>query len=264
MKTSPSRSSRDDGFGRSTRFYDLPSGERYPSVTSILSAVNKPALINWAAKTERELVTQAAANLWEDARGTSMSREAFLASLATRIPKQKAYVREVQKAADIGTQAHALIEWNMRKELGQEVGPEPRVSDKALWAFMAYEEWRKTAGLKATLIEQIVWSSQYGYAGTLDWYGDIDHKGQRLVVVGDWKTGKAIYGEAILQAAAYGAALQEMGHSANGVAGCIVRLPKIETDPEFEVRVIPAEEMREKFQVFLHVLEVWKWMEKAA
>ena len=57
------RASRDDGYGRSTRFYTLPDGETsYPSVTSILSAVNKPALVPWAAKVEREAVMGAAGN----------------------------------------------------------------------------------------------------------------------------------------------------------------------------------------------------------
>src|SRR4030095_11775676 len=39
------------------RFYDITHADgttaRYPSVTSILGAINKPALIPWAAKEER-------------------------------------------------------------------------------------------------------------------------------------------------------------------------------------------------------------------
>ena len=40
----------------SGRFYQVDD-ETYPSVTHILSCIGKPALINWAANTERTLVS---------------------------------------------------------------------------------------------------------------------------------------------------------------------------------------------------------------
>lgn len=257
------RVARDDGWGRSTRFYQTPEGKRLPSVTSILSAVNKPALVNWAAKQEREMVLRAAADLWEDLPAVSpkMSRTAYLSTLDKRLGKEKAHTKELAKAGDIGTEAHHRIEWCMRKELLQEVGPEPHCSDKALWAFMAYEDWRKTANLAPRLVEQTVWSERYGYAGTMDWAGDIDHEGGRLQVVGDWKTGKGIYAEALLQNAAYVHALIEMGHATPPVAGCIVRLPKTENDPAFEVRIIPADTQKHLFKTFLAVLDLWTWLD---
>ena len=56
--------------GRSGRFYDIPNADgttaRYPSVTTILGAIAKPALIGWAAKEERLAVTEAAADLYAD------------------------------------------------------------------------------------------------------------------------------------------------------------------------------------------------------
>jgi hypothetical protein len=39
----------DQGYGRTSRRYRIPgTDEAYDSVTSILSAIGKPALINWA------------------------------------------------------------------------------------------------------------------------------------------------------------------------------------------------------------------------
>lgn len=256
------RFSRDDSFGRSTRFYEV-GGVRYPSVTSILQSINKPALVNWAAKSEREMCIEASANLYEDTPGTpKMSRASYVATLTDRIGKQKAHAKILAQASDVGTQLHALIEWNMRKELQQAVGPEPRVIDAASWAFMAYEDWRKAANLAPLLIEQTVWSMEYGYAGTLDWLGEIDtEEHERLRVVGDWKTGKAIYGEALLQNAAYTMALREMGHGGDVQGGCIVRLPKIQTDPGFEVRIVTAEEQIGLFSVFLNAMKIWQWQE---
>ena len=249
--------SRNDGYGRSTRFYEV-DGKRLPSVTSILSAVNKPALVPWAAKQEREMVYAAVQKMISD---PGVTRINFMRSLDAAVGHEKAHSKLMSKAGDIGSECHGLIEWNMRKELLQTVGPEPKISEKALWAFMAYEDWRKQANLSPLLVEQAVWSQRYGYAGTMDWYGEIDHEGQRLRVLGDWKTGKGIYAEALLQNAAYVHALVEMGHADPGVAGCIVRLPKAVDDPAFEVRMIPADDQKQLFKVFLSVVELWKWLD---
>ncbi|HAM41717.1 MAG TPA: hypothetical protein DCP69_10390 [Candidatus Omnitrophica bacterium] len=231
-------------------------------MTSILSVVGKPALINWAANTERALVIEAASNLWEDIpiNGKKMSRTAYVATLTERIGKQKAHQKELAKAADIGSQVHALIEWNLRRELGQIVGPEPTVQDKAAWAFMSYEDWRKATKLVPVAIEQVVWSTQHRYAGTMDLFADvlIEPYGSCHVVL-DWKTGKGIYPEALLQNAAYVQALIEMGHATTLVHGAVVRLPKVETDPEFEVRIITPEEQVELFKVFVNVKALWDW-----
>jgi hypothetical protein len=44
------RVSVDQGYGRTSRGYRIPgTDEAYDSVTSILSAIGKPALISWAA-----------------------------------------------------------------------------------------------------------------------------------------------------------------------------------------------------------------------
>lgn len=254
---------RDDGYGRSTRFYETPDGNRYPSVTAILGVISKPALVPWAAKMEREAVIRAAADLNDDLPlSPKMTRIAYLSTLDKRIGKTKAHIKELEKAANIGSEAHARIEWELKKELLQKVGPEPQCGEKSLWAFMAYEDWRKRSNFAPLLIEQTVWSNRYGYAGTMDWFGEIDHEGERIRTVGDFKTGKAIYSEAMLQVAAYSHALIEMGHADAPIAGCIVRLPKIETDPEFEVRFIPAEQQKALFKVFLAVLDLWKWVDE--
>lgn len=251
---------RNDGYGRSSRFYEV-GGKKLPSVTTILSAVNKPALVPWAAKQEREMVYAGVRAILKD---PEVRRENFIRSLEYAIGKEKAHSKALSKAATLGSEAHSLIEWNLRKELKQEVGPEPQIGEKALWAFMAYEDWRKSVNLSVSLVEQTVWSERYGYAGTMDWAGEIDHDGARLSVLGDWKTGKAIYAESLLQNAAYVHALIEMGHATPPMGGCVVRLPKVETDPNFEARVIPSAMQKRLFKVFLSVLELWKFLDEEA
>jgi hypothetical protein len=117
---------------------------------------------------------------------------------------------------------------------------------------MAWEDWKKSVHLKPIAIEQVVYSPKYGYAGTLDLLAEVN--GELAVL--DWKTGKAVYSEAHLQNAAYRQAVREMGHG-DPVKGYIVRLPKVETDPEFEV--VEAEPEGSSFEVFLNTQKLWEW-----
>lgn len=240
--------------GPSGRFY-LIDGDSLPSVTHILSCIGKPALINWAANQERTLVKEAAADLYEDLSKlpTPMGRPTYIATLEGRIGKQKAHRRELEKAGEIGTQVHSLIEWNLRKQLGQTVGPEPRVVDDARWALMAWQDWANSVNLVPRYIEQKVFSRTHGYAGTMDLLALVNGEEQLI----DFKTGKAIYAEAFLQNAAYQVALMEMGHASAPKGGLIVRLPKTQTDPQFEVAIVPP--VADLFPTFLAVKQLWVW-----
>jgi hypothetical protein len=267
MATTPTRKAVDQGFGRTSRRYVTPAGE-LDSVTSILNVLAKPALVAWSANLERDYVVNIAADVWDEARDTgqtTLPRAFYLSTLLQRLGPKKAHQLALATAADIGSQTHARIEWHLRRELGRPVGPEPKVEDAALWAFMAYEDWRQAVSLKPRAVEQVVWSATHRYAGTLDCFADAllpDHGACTLVV--DWKSGKGIYDEALLQSVAYVRALCELGLATPPVYGCIVRVPKIETDPAFEVRVIPPAEQAELFAAFLSIKDVWDWTQRQA
>ena len=270
---------------RTGRFYDITNpatGElrRYPSVTTILGAINKPALVGWAAKEERTLVSTAAAELYIDTArlGQPLSPTAYLLALEQRLGKTKAHVKALAEAADIGTQAHAAIEHALRTALGRAVGPAPVLPEAALWAFMAFEDFARDVQLTPIAIEQVVYSHTHQYAGTLDLVATLkasalltrlERQGPVDAALGTWlaqqdtvravvdfKTGKAIYGEASLQAVAYERALAEMGHGRVD-GGLIVRLPKVTTDPEFEIAVVPP--AKALYQTFLAVRQLWDW-----
>jgi hypothetical protein len=244
---------RENSWG--ARWYEIEPGFELPSVTTVLSVLGKPALVPWAAKTERELVREASASLYDDLAGTpKMKRLAYLATLDARLGKERAYKKELSAAAEIGTAAHKLIEWNLRRELGQHVGPEPKVGERSLWAFMAFEDWKRSVDLKPVTMEQTVYSRNHGYAGTLDLLAEV--KG--IVTLVDFKTSKAIYPEASLQLAAYAIALEEMGHW-KAEQGMVVRLPKAESDPAFET--LTVEPFADLFPLFLSALQLWKWMQ---
>lgn len=261
------------------RFYRIEEVD-YPSVTNILGVIGKPALIAWSAKVERELCMEASASLYEDVAETPrMARSAWLTTLQLRMGQEKAHKKELEKAGEIGSQAHAMMEWTLLKKMGREPGPCPAMSDKSTWAFMAWEDFAKMVNLKPLLIEQVIYSEMWGFAGTMDLYATVDLEGlvkwfeknkppvpailidllktkKEATALLDWKTGKAIYSEAELQNAAYRQALREMKHG-DPELGLIVRLPKVETDPNFEVKVCPDES--KTFEMFLHAMRLWTW-----
>jgi hypothetical protein len=239
---------------RSGRFYEVPDVGLLPSVTTILNCVGKPALINWAAKVEREMAVEVSTQLYIDAikAGKTLTPVHWKMSLETRMGTQKASQKQLTQAGDIGTEVHNLVEWTIRTQLSQKVGPSPKIRDAAQWAFMAWEDWRKSVDLKPIAVEQVVYSKKHGYAGTLDLLAEVNG----VLTVIDWKTGKAVYSEAHLQNAAYRQAIREMGHG-DPQQGIVVRLPKNIEDPEFEAVV--ADDEGKSFDTFLHVLELWKW-----
>jgi hypothetical protein len=271
--------------GQRGRFYhitDPVTGEvqQLPSVTTILNCINKPALVGWAAKEERLAVSDAAADLYADTVRLphQLPRAAYLLALEQRLGKTKAHVKALAKASEIGTQAHRLIEWTLKRDLGQVVGPEPTVVDAALWAVMAFQDWARAVQLTPRAIEQTVYSRAHAYAGTMDLLADLHAPALLRVLEAqgpvapelaawlttretataliDFKTGKAIYAESALQSVAYQRALAEMGHGrADG--GLIVRLPKVTSDPGFEVAVVPP--ARDLFPTFVAARALWQW-----
>ena len=207
------------------RFYEV-NGQRLPSVTSILSVLSKPALIAWSAKVEREMVI---AESFEQhnflmTENTEVGSTKWALMLQERLGKERAHRKVLRQAGEIGSQAHAMIEWTLRNMMCEKQGPSPSIGEKATWAFIQWLKWKDSVKLKPLLIEKTVVSHVFGYAGTMDLLAEVN--GELAVV--DWKTGKAIYPEAFLQNAAYRMATLEM-NLGKPVKGLIVRLPKVES-----------------------------------
>ncbi len=272
-KKKAKQTSRSDGWGRYSRFYVTPEGAKYPSVTTILSAVNKPALVPWAAREERKLVLSALRGLMDSLpTDRKTSRLQFMALLDDAIGEQKAHSKILKKAGDIGTEIHAMAEWVLRRELKQEVGPEPKLSEEAESGFVAWDDWRQRTNLVPYLIEEIVYSDKHGFAGTLDLLCemdlpefDIDGAPTGLTgrgkVMADWKSGKGIYVEARMQTAAYMEALIEMGHAPQGIHGMVVRVPKVVGDPNVEIGFITSSSSKQIFKAFLATLKLWTYLD---
>jgi hypothetical protein len=239
------------------RFYVI-EGVKYPSVTTILSAINKPALVPWAANRERDKVATAAADLYAAWAAQTvrppLPRSAYLATLHAALGPVRAHEQLLEVAGDVGSQTHRLIEWAIRTRLGAVAGPEPIVCAEAQHGFQVFDTWAASVRLKPVLVERVVHSVAHGYAGTLDLLARVHGK---LVTI-DFKTGRAVYPEALLQNAAYRMAAHEMGYPP--VGGLIVRLPKVVTDPAMEV--VPVPSVVELFPVFLATKALWHWTQQ--
>lgn len=238
---------------KSGRFYTV-DGEKLPSVTSVLSCIAKPALITWAAGEERKAVISAAASLYERMLTNSLfiPVATYRSTLDAELGVVKAHTKAMEAAGEIGTQVHHRIEWHLRRQLGLPVGDEVPISDPALVAFMAWEDWAKSVNLEPIHVEKTVYSLTHKYAGTMDLLAKVDG----VLTLVDWKSGKSIYPEAFIQNAAYQVAAREMGLG-DVRAGLIVRLPKTLDDPAFETAPAPAAD--DLFPVFRAALQVWAW-----
>lgn len=220
-------------FRDEARFYKI-DGEQYPSVTTILKCLDKPALVPWASKLQREA----------DAL-TAMTCETPREAAEKILASPNAAYAKTSKAADIGTEAHGAVEAYLK---GQEI---PQLSEPASNCFASWLRWWDGSGLTVVGIETVVYSHDYGFAGRIDVLAE--KKGKQYVL--DWKTGKDIYPEAHLQNVAYRAALDEMGMKTHG--GAMVLLPK----EGGNVKVVPARKDIELAD-FLAVFEAWKVLRK--
>ena len=220
--------------GPGGRYYRALHGEfpkPLPGVTTVekIIGTGTNALIAWSANTERAAVLEAAGDVFAEGKHDD-GPAGFLAAVEARIGKAKQHQKLVAKAQDIGTAAHAMIQWTLRKELGLPTGPEPVLPDASQWAFMAWQDWWRSADLRPVRCEQVVWDAELGYAGSID---AILEAPDGQLEVWDWKTSKGVYDAHHVQVAAY-------CHAARNWApvrpGGIVRIPKNVDDPAFEVK----------------------------
>jgi hypothetical protein len=151
--------------GRPVNGYFLADGTRVPGVTTVISRFRESGgLIHWA---------------WGEGKAGRDYRE-------TR-----------DRAGDAGTMAHAAVEaWLHDRPF--EFEGDPDVCAKAKVAFGAFEEWARNTQLRVTHTELSLISEKYRFGGTLD----AILIGNRRAI-GDWKSGRSIYPEHLIQVAAY-------------------------------------------------------------
>lgn len=210
-------------------------------VTSVLSTLNKPALLAWSAKMAAAFAVEAK-DSWEN-----LPRTAAIELI------QNASKRYAREAAEIGTHAHAVAESIGRYAMGEAA---PVISEAdAPWA-KTYIRFLKEMKAKPLHLEQTVWNHSLGYAGTFDGVYRLDGK----TVMIDTKTGKSgIYPETALQQVAYCNA--EVIVDPNGVE---TEMPKIDAAFALWLRpegyaLHPLDVGEYTWQAFKHLVEITRW-----
>jgi hypothetical protein len=151
-----------------------------PSVTNVISILDKPALPRWAAKlvAERAMMLKHSLAQMDDKEVVDTLKGA---------PWSKS-----KRAADRGTDIHAYLEARMNRlepdELSADAEPFKAAAD----------DWFEHVGASYENVRTEVTLFNPIYAGTTDLIATLDDR----TVIADFKTSKAIYDEAALQLSA--------------------------------------------------------------
>jgi hypothetical protein len=153
--------------------YFLADGSRVPGTTTIIGRFKDSAgLMHWAFKQGKA----GKARLYEEA----------------------------EKAADIGTLAHAMVEDHIKGNdpyalLAGMCPDDEDMRQKAQSAFKAYLAWESMTKLRVVDQELQLISEKYKYGGTPDAIGLINNE----LCLLDWKTSNSVYSDYLIQLAAY-------------------------------------------------------------
>ncbi|QIS00970.1 hypothetical protein F5X71_00275 [Nocardia brasiliensis] len=228
-------------------YYVDGNGTRMPGVTTILgNGLPKKALINWAANATAD----AAVNGWDE-----------LAELpvATRLDRLKrARYNDRDAAAKRGTDVHGLAEQLVK-------GERVTVPEELRGHVEAYVRFLDDWDVELVLVEFVVASYRYGYAGTCDLIADLTMPDGRVVRwLLDIKTTRSgVYGETALQLAAYRYA--DVYLTADGTEE---PLPVVERTGVVHVRadgysLVPVTAGEQQLTVFRYVQQVARFDEES-
>ena len=231
--TTPALAQNVKGKGR---HYPHPvTGNLLPSITNVIGVINKPALVGWAA---REVATKA----WELRRSLQEMEQADALQVLKGAPYRKS-----GRAADRGTTIHAYLEARLN-------GLQPEVLDGEAKRYQAgADAWLADWQPESVATELTVFGDEW--AGT----GDLWCKRDGRMCIVDFKTSKAVYGEAALQIAAlWGARITADNEFAphyweKDVEGWVVRIG----EDGYEAKQVAS--LDYNLEVFRACLEVWAW-----
>jgi len=224
-----------------------------PTITQILDVINKPFLVKWKVENAQAITAKLAAEMYSDASFTDHIKfHQALTNKVTAITQQSQ-----TDISSRGTSIHDLISYALLTKMKKTDGlvkPEPTDSTRIAW-----ENWRTWANKvkpKPLYIEHRIQSDVHKYRGKLDAIIQLG----KIVTVVDWKTGKAVYPEAIMQVAAYARAAAEMKLVKPGYECAVIRISK--DDPRDEVEVVKVDKAEEvaAFGAFLSARQLWGYL----
>jgi len=233
-------------------------GKPLCGVTTVLSVISKPALIQWSADEavkslgwfnekyadDKELALTAFEQRWNEIKGLERDEAFKLLSDA-----RSAHRKKKEKAGDWGTAVHKAIEEWIK-------GNEPVLTDETQkLVFGKFKDWVKENKIEFLENEKHVWSEKLWLGGILDLVFTMDGK----KYIGDIKTSSGIYNEAFFQMGAYDLCLEDMGEHKD-IEGYIVINLKKDGTIDFK-RADNMELNKEAFKSALSLYKIIKSME---
>lgn len=220
------------------RYYRALNGEfdgDLPGSTSVLKAVlglSTENLMDWAALEERKASLKSALKALDASDPDSMLR--------LTLGKEGGYAhrKRVKEAGDIGTEIHALAENWLKAQIGLDHLTGVPSNPEAGLAFLAFKDRWQGSGLNPVLVEQPVYDTDWGYAGTIDILAECPQRGLGVI---DLKSNKKLYQDKHLQVASY---LKAGRNFADLKWAELWRLPKVMGNLEVEVK--PLGEMYDR------------------
>lgn len=267
-QTGPVNSVTDNETG--SREYVHPvTGERFVSVTTVLQVVGKDGLPYWAAKTVQEyaqdilpLMVKSARRKLCDVKG---SDRCGICRDCVGLELRRAPDRLRDEAADRGSRLHKIAEHHVLHD-GEILAHDDDVAPYVAQWLAFHKQFKPTFDAA----EMTVINRTYGWAGTLDSVvrlGWCPPKYRHLIgvpMVGDNKTGKSVYPEHALQLSAY-----RHGEAVLLPDGRELEMPEVADwgallhfRPE-NYWVRPVDVSRQTFDVFLRVLDFYRWLRES-
>lgn len=195
--------------------YVNSEGALVPGVTTVISVLNKPFLVKWAN------------NL--GLRGIDSSK--YVDSLAA-----------------VGSLAHYLILCHftdIKPDTGDYTANQIKQAENCLKSFW---QWEKHHTFETILVEQMLVSDRSNFGGTPDWYGKLDG----VLTVLDFKTGKALYQDNLIQIGAYRELLADNGYKVDNCR--IIRIGR-EDGEGFEERT--KTNLQLEIEIFYNCLNIY-------
>lgn len=238
----------------------------YPSVTTILQVLDKPAVVQWAKRT----VAEGAVNRAEEvlARTLQEPHDQVVKWLAG-MPD---YVKD--EAGKLGTGIHLLADMVSRGADSDSEGFQPSEQEKPyLDAFQGFLRFLQQQGAEIVSSEKMVWSVN-GYAGTYDLIvrfpidGDNTDQVKGELWLLDIKTSKGYYPEYALQLIAYGYADQIIlegnpdGYPMPHINRYGVLHLRPELYPDTGYRLVEYPLVEADYIAFLAALELYRWKQE--
>jgi hypothetical protein len=224
-------------------------GKPMPGVTSIIKALDAPALTAWKVRTQVEGTVRATLN---NPMAPNEPIEAYIERMKRLANQEFEHERVAREAADEGSQVHALIEWRMRRALGQDV-PRPAVSEEAAFREAGWLDWAKSVSLKPIAVEFRLVHRALRYCGTGDLLAEVEGR----VALLDWKRGKGVYESHHLQSIGYRMALEEYGF--DPMPGYVLLMP-----PGEDPRLAQCSDSQETRDSFTACLTLYNWTKALA